>query len=141
MVSLRNHPAELALEPFTRVWPLAFCVLSPVTFGLINLGNTLYQLLVHVDVRGSWGWFGRWILVSPAAHRIHHSPLAEHFNKNLAIFTIWDRLFGTWYGGSIINDKVGLGEPIHNNGNLLKELVEDVRAFCKAIFTAQKVPA
>jgi sterol desaturase/sphingolipid hydroxylase (fatty acid hydroxylase superfamily) len=135
MVSSRNHPVEIALEQLMRVWPLAFCAISPTALMLIGLADWLYQFVVHIDVRWSWGWFGRWVLLAPAGHRIHHSPMPEHFNKNLAIAPIWDHLFGTWYAGSTINEAVGLGEPVHNNGNLAKELFTDVCAFGSALIT------
>ena len=38
------------------------------------------------------------ILVSPAAHQIHHSRAARHWNRNLGQFlAVWDVLFGTLY--------------------------------------------
>ena len=37
------------------------------------------------------------VLVSPAAHHLHHSDRAEHFDRNFGnLLSIWDRLFGTW---------------------------------------------
>jgi sterol desaturase/sphingolipid hydroxylase (fatty acid hydroxylase superfamily) len=133
MVSSRNHPASLVFEPIFRVWPLAFCAVSAPWFVTISLANSFYQFLVHIDTRWAWGWFGRWIVISPVAHRIHHSPMPEHFNKNLAMLPIWDRVFGTWYSGDVINDNVGLGEPLHNKGNFLKEAFTDVVDFVRSI--------
>jgi len=130
MVSTRNHPVELALEPFVKVWPLAFFSISPGYFLLISSADQFYQYLVHTDVRWSWGWFGRWVLISPLAHRIHHSPLPEHFDKNFSMLTVWDRVFGTWYGGTVINEAVGIhNTQVHNNGNILYECILDVKQF------------
>ncbi len=50
--------------------------------------NQFYQLLVHTNVTWTWGWFGRWVLISPAAHRLHHSTNPEHYGKNLSVLTI-----------------------------------------------------
>jgi Fatty acid hydroxylase superfamily len=134
MVSARNHPVELALEPFVRAWPLALFSVSPVYFFVISGLDSFYNYLVHIDAPWSWGWFGRWILISPLAHRIHHSPLPEHFNKNLSMLVAWDRVFGTWYEGTTINETVGLHESnVHNNGNLIAECVLDVGQFLRGL--------
>lgn len=134
MVSARNHPVELALEPFVKVWPLAFFSIAPGYLLLISSADQFYQYLVHTDVRWSWGWFGRWVLVSPLAHRIHHSPLPEHFDKNFSMLTAWDRVFGTWYGGTVINEAVGIhNAQVHNNSNLLYECILDVKQFYNSL--------
>lgn len=56
-----------------------------------------YQYLLHSDVNWSLGWVGKFILISPAAHRLHHSISVEDYNKNYGTFFIWwDKLFGTY---------------------------------------------
>jgi sterol desaturase/sphingolipid hydroxylase (fatty acid hydroxylase superfamily) len=129
MVSSRNNPIGKFMEPFLGSWPLALCAVAPSYLFAINIGNLLYQFVVHIDTKCSWGWFGRWILVSPGAHRIHHSPMPEHFKKNLSILPLWDRLFGTWYDCAIINERVGLGEPIHNRAGMVKDCIADALEF------------
>jgi sterol desaturase/sphingolipid hydroxylase (fatty acid hydroxylase superfamily) len=38
-----------------------------------------------------------WLLVTPAMHRIHHSPDQRETDSNYGImFSFWDRLFGTY---------------------------------------------
>ncbi|MBL8512917.1 MAG: sterol desaturase family protein, partial [Betaproteobacteria bacterium] len=38
------------------------------------------------------------VFAGPQYHRIHHSILHQHLNKNFAaMFPVWDRLFGTQY--------------------------------------------
>lgn len=45
--------------------------------------------------------FGPWlekVLVSPAMHQLHHSVAPEHLDKNFGqIFSVWDRLWGTFH--------------------------------------------
>jgi len=58
--------------------------------------NTLQNDWMHLNV--SWGsrWL-EWFIVTPRYHHIHHSDDPEHYRGNLAaMFTIWDRLFGTY---------------------------------------------
>lgn len=54
--------------------------------------------LRHSHLWLSYGpWLGR-LLVSPAAHQIHHSRAERHWDRNLGQFlAIWDWLFGTLY--------------------------------------------
>lgn len=51
----------------------------------------------HLNVRIPLGRFVTWIN-NPQWHRIHHSALMEHRDKNFAaFFPLWDILFGTAY--------------------------------------------
>ena len=51
----------------------------------------------HANIRLHLGIFSR-VLVGPQLHRIHHSILPQHREKNLAqVFPIYDILFGTYY--------------------------------------------
>jgi sterol desaturase/sphingolipid hydroxylase (fatty acid hydroxylase superfamily) len=55
------------------------------------------EMMQHSSIRSKWGLVGTYILVSPAAHRIHHSIDERHHNKNFStIFIFWDRLFRTY---------------------------------------------
>jgi sterol desaturase/sphingolipid hydroxylase (fatty acid hydroxylase superfamily) len=127
LLTFRNHPMQVAIEYFTRPWPLLFVGLSPRALVITGLINTFFVMLIHMDVDWNWGWFGRWVLLSPRGHKIHHSPLPEHENKNLSLLVIWDRLFGTWYASDVQNETVGISEPIHNRRFLGSELLVDVR--------------
>jgi len=63
---------------------------------VVLLWHTL-QIVNHSDFDWTYGWIGRWLLMSPGMHKVHHSNNPEHFNKNLGnLFVIWDRLFGTY---------------------------------------------
>ena len=44
--------------------------------------HSLNQFLIHSNLNISYGWFGRYFMVSPANHRVHHSILPEHWDKN-----------------------------------------------------------
>ena len=63
-------------------------------------------------------WGARWIegvFVTPRYHHIHHSANPIHYNLNLGdIFTVWDRLFGTYLDPSAVRNTneldFGIGE-------------------------------
>ena len=71
----------------------------------------------------------RYLIVTPELHRIHHSVVVRETNSNYSFsLSIWDRLFGSYEGNSIENQKnmdiakaIGgldmseLDEKIHNN--------------------------
>ncbi len=57
----------------------------------------IHSLLVHSQLDWGWGFIGRFIVVSPRFHRIHHSIKDEHVDKNMGNTLIfWDILFGTY---------------------------------------------
>ncbi len=101
--SLRFHAGELLLSlPFKLVTiialgaPLGGILAFEITFGLFNM-------FVHGNIRIAPSWESRMssILVLPAVHRLHHSIRPEQHGRNFGtIFSLWDRLLGTWAGGS-----------------------------------------
>jgi sterol desaturase/sphingolipid hydroxylase (fatty acid hydroxylase superfamily) len=104
----RVHPLEVVTRQFVTLVPL-IVLGSPLAIPLVI--TTVYRVVdqfQHSMVPWTFGWAGRWVVFSPIGHRIHHSPLSEHWDRNYGnIFTIWDRLFGTWYDGDLVNDRVG----------------------------------
>jgi sterol desaturase/sphingolipid hydroxylase (fatty acid hydroxylase superfamily) len=53
--------------------------------------------------------------VTPHFHHIHHSDNPEHFNKNLgALFSVWDRMFGTYANPDQVRSPLtfGIGEKL-----------------------------
>lgn len=51
----------------------------------------------HSNLTADYGWMGRWLLVSPRMHRLHHTKSPSYQDKNFTFdLVIWDRLFGTY---------------------------------------------
>ena len=98
-LGLRHHPLEI---------PPPLVVYSA---GTILLGLPLWSVVIsevalmvasiteHINVRLP-PVLGRWlglVLVTPAVHRVHHSTHKPQTDSNFSpLFTIWDRLFGTY---------------------------------------------
>jgi sterol desaturase/sphingolipid hydroxylase (fatty acid hydroxylase superfamily) len=86
-------------SPITAFFPL-FPILFQTPPEIIAVGNLIYFLpegCAHLNFRFSLGPFMMW-LNSPQYHRIHHSTLPEHMNKNFAgMLPLWDIIFGTAY--------------------------------------------
>ncbi len=121
----RDHPLVVPIFAFLAGLPAA---VFGATGGQITFAGavvTLHALLIHSEIRSDWGWFGRWVLISPHAHRVHHSKSTAHLDKNFSfILPIFDRIFGSYYHGSEPVSSLGVDDDYFNAGNPLpKELL------------------
>ena len=77
----------------------------------LPLFHEWYKHIYHANLKTNYG-FLKYFMVTPQAHRIHHSLEPEHKNKNFGvIFTFWDRLFGTLYKNYDEYPETGIEEP------------------------------
>jgi len=97
-----------------------------------------YQMILHSDVKWSLGWVGRWVLISPQAHKIHHSTNDQHFDKNFGtLFIWWDKLFGTYhYTNEDI--EIGLENNPYNKKGFIKDVWFGVTDFFQTAFNIKK---
>jgi sterol desaturase/sphingolipid hydroxylase (fatty acid hydroxylase superfamily) len=94
----RHHYFELVLMPLFIYAPLAivFDISGRIALSWMMV-TQLFIYFIHMDARIGFGPFNR-ILANPQIHRIHHSRLPEHIDKNFAAyFPLWDVIFGTYY--------------------------------------------
>ncbi|KAG4069264.1 hypothetical protein HA402_012117 [Bradysia odoriphaga] len=97
--ALRHHPVESLL----RVLALFAAILVlGVPFWMVMLYQSLSALLSqfnHANIHLP-KWLDNalsWVIVSPDMHKVHHSHYQPETDANYAnIFSIWDRLFGTF---------------------------------------------
>ncbi len=109
---LHHADGELNVTTSNRTYwielPIQFLVISLPTHFLIGIDTgawvivpfvtTFWLLFTHANLRLRLGWLTP-IICGPHLHRIHHSNLGRHLNKNFAqFFPIYDVLFGTYYG-------------------------------------------
>jgi hypothetical protein len=58
----------------------------------------------------------------------------EQWDKNYGnIFIIWDRLFGTWYNGTVVSDNLGLAQNRYNSGSVVRDLWVGTRDFFREL--------
>ena len=101
--SVRHHPVEILFTSATY-W-VAVLVLDLPAIAAAGHGLALFATAAvqHGNIRLP-EWLERWlqpVLVTVDTHRLHHSVAVNHANSNYgAIFSVWDRLFGTytWIG-------------------------------------------
>jgi sterol desaturase/sphingolipid hydroxylase (fatty acid hydroxylase superfamily) len=71
--------------------------LSPQAGGAIGFAFSAWTFFIHANLKLGLGRLS-WLVDGPQVHRIHHSKLPEHFDRNFAaFFPIWDVIFGTYY--------------------------------------------
>lgn len=105
----RGHFLESELKRFFDVIPFVIFGAPISTYFFITILIEIHQMLLHSSSNSNWGFIGRYLIVSPAAHRIHHSINPIHFNKNFGTtFIFWDILFKTYHPKS---ENVTLGIP------------------------------
>ncbi len=80
---------------------------------LLAIGVMLmYQFWIHNEIIGKMGWYEK-IFLTPSQHRVHHGSDAIYLDKNYgAIFSFWDRMFGT-HQEELHRPAYGLTKPIN----------------------------
>lgn len=79
----------------------------------------LHNKYVHCQLGWTHGPLRKWI-ISPNNHRWHHAAVPEAYNKNFGdIFTVWDRMFGTYYDPAICDVEIGLEDGPHTLVDML----------------------
>ena len=124
----RGHPLDGAAIAISTAIPVHILggTVGDALFVLVALA--VHAGLTHSMLPWSWGWFGRYVLYPPMGHRIHHSALPEHKDKNFGgLFPIWDWMFGTYYKGDRINEEVGVDDNYQNTRGLIFDLTESMR--------------
>jgi len=93
----RHHWLEEPLRVFTMALPLALLFdAPPQIIGLASILFGAWGFFIHANLRLRLGPLSS-VICGPQVHRIHHSLLPQHRDKNFAaFFPIWDRIFGTW---------------------------------------------
>lgn len=77
-------------------FPLGFMGFPYWAFVVSHGINLIYQFWIHTEYIHKLGKF-EWIFNTPSQHRVHHGMDPQYLDKNYGgIFSIWDRLFGTF---------------------------------------------
>jgi sterol desaturase/sphingolipid hydroxylase (fatty acid hydroxylase superfamily) len=114
LLPYRNHPVDFIIATLYGT-AIGTALGADPSVTILWLGsNAVYQSFVHSSYDWKWRWL-EYILITPAAHRIHHSDVSEHYNKNLGILSIWDRMFGTYLPPS--EKTLSYGVPDRDNFN------------------------
>jgi sterol desaturase/sphingolipid hydroxylase (fatty acid hydroxylase superfamily) len=97
--TVRHHPGEALLIACSIGVLGAAIGLSPRAIGLYSSLNLTVQFFAHANIEFPAGVADHlgWLVVTPALHRVHHSRRPAELATNYGlVFTVWDRLLGTY---------------------------------------------
>jgi sterol desaturase/sphingolipid hydroxylase (fatty acid hydroxylase superfamily) len=97
--TFRQHPGE-------TIWRMVWQLAAVLVFGLPLWVVILYLIvsslnaqMEHANIRlnRKLDWILRLLVVTPHMHKVHHSREQKETDSNYSnIFSLWDRLFGTY---------------------------------------------
>jgi sterol desaturase/sphingolipid hydroxylase (fatty acid hydroxylase superfamily) len=111
--ALRFHPLE---TPVTLILMCGGTLLigppqaAVAIFAALKIAAALFE---HANVRlpGRLDRLVRRVFVTPGLHRVHHSASLPEANKNFAtVFSVWDRVFGSYCAPRMQDLALGLDE-------------------------------
>ena len=138
ITSTRDHFLQKGILTIVDAFMFLLLGVPPEYFFIITFATQLYAYLLHSELNWSFGWIGKYILVSPKAHKIHHSQNKEHFGKNLgSIFIWWDLIFQTYFD---TNDPitVGVKKSNFNKKGFWNDMIVGSQEFATAIIYPTK---
>ncbi|MBN8679359.1 MAG: sterol desaturase family protein [Chitinophagales bacterium] len=112
----RHHPGE---SVFRFVFTLIGIVVCGAPISLIMMYQSLSVVFTqfnHANIQFP-RWLDNvlsWVIVTPGMHRVHHHYVLPYTDTNYGnIFSVWDRLFGTF--ARVDNDKLVFGIDTHSD--------------------------
>jgi sterol desaturase/sphingolipid hydroxylase (fatty acid hydroxylase superfamily) len=102
--ALRSHPVEIIVNVAFLALVTVICGLSPAVLAAYETAEHFANMLTHANLRipDRIERVIRPLFMTPALHRLHHSPIRIETDSNYGIvFSFWDRLVGTYRGGTI----------------------------------------
>jgi sterol desaturase/sphingolipid hydroxylase (fatty acid hydroxylase superfamily) len=100
---LRFHPGEALVVQGFFLSVIAVLGVPPGAVALAALAVLVQDLFTHANIllpESADIWL-RALIITPATHRVHHSASVPEQNTNFGtIFSVWDRVFGSYSAGS-----------------------------------------
>ena len=96
---LRFHPLEAVYTTVARMSAIALLGLPVMGVFVAELASLVVSFWEHSNTRipRRIDRAMRWLIVTPTAHRTHHSVDGQDSRSNFGnIFSCWDRVFGTY---------------------------------------------
>ena len=113
--------------PKPAVGSLSFVIVA--LYVAFRTFTSINMYLCHSNLTTDYGWIGRWLLVSPRMHRLHHAASRSYHDKNFTFdLVIWDRLFGTYAtcdASAAANIPLGLDDNPFNNRDTVKGVLRN----------------
>ena len=113
----RHHPGEWLFRETSTVLGVLVLGIPVGMYFLYRSTAAIFSHLNHANIRVPL-WLDRplsWIFVSPNMHKVHHHYVRPYTDSNYSnIFSLWDRIFGTFayddpknlrYGLDVLDDQ------------------------------------
>jgi sterol desaturase/sphingolipid hydroxylase (fatty acid hydroxylase superfamily) len=128
---LRKHPLSHVMSNLVDSIPLVLLGFPAWTVVAATLIQTWWGYFIHTDLPWTLGPVGK-VLISPAAHRLHHIDDVELKDRNFGgVLSIFDRMFGTFDDASRhLGCKTGIDGGSRRVGG---ELARPVEAFMSRV--------
>jgi len=116
LAGMRSTALDIAMVSLPYILIVRLLDVSPWWTGTaISVAYVLITDWMHLNIPWRLKWL-EWIIVTPRYHHIHHSANPQHFVKNLApIFSVWDRLFGTYLDPDQVETNLSFGAGENTN--------------------------
>jgi sterol desaturase/sphingolipid hydroxylase (fatty acid hydroxylase superfamily) len=140
LVAARVHPIELAVNKAVSAVPLYLVGFGPEVVGVAVPLAAAYSLLIHSNLRWTYGPLG-YVVASPAFHHWHHASDPPARDKNFAqTFSIIDYLFGTaYFPRRAIPEQYGLVSGVMPDG-IWRQFLHPLRQWWQMIQPAAPPP-
>lgn len=127
---MRKHPVSRAFGLVFDASLLLLLGLPVWAIGASAVIRSWWGYFIHADVPWTLGPLGV-VMISPAAHRLHHARDIALSGSNFGgLFTIWDRLFGTYVApDAYLNCETGIDEGTRSFLGELCRPFEDIQIF------------
>jgi hypothetical protein len=105
--------------------------------------NGIYQQSVHSHLDWGRGFVGRYLIINPSRHWLHHATDSKYWGKNFGVLVFWERLFGTYRdleGETLDTLQFGFAnDPQHNQGRPWRSLWSIYLRFLGTLFRLRPV--
>lgn len=139
LTSNRRHPLEQGIKQLFLFFPLLL-VGSPIeSYVILSVFYITTGYLHHSGLKWDFGLIGKYILVSPKYHLIHHSISKQHYDKNFSARLVWwDKIFGTYAPTSEDVLGVGLHGSNHNELGFIRSIIDAQKRFSIQLYISIK---
>ena len=114
--TVREHPGETLVR---NAFLLAWILLTGASLEILIIrqtAETIANILAHTTFRlppGPARILG-WLLITPNLHHVHHHHRLPYTDRNYGdVFSVWDRLFGTF--ATLAASEIVFGLDTHTN--------------------------
>lgn len=97
--TVREHPGETAIRNGFLIMWVVLCGASIEVLMLRQAAESASNILAHTSfrLRDRTAQVLGWLLITPNLHHVHHHQARPYTDSNYGdVFSVWDRLFGTF---------------------------------------------